>query len=528
MSPEERPPLLLWAAGLAAAAAVGGWLLYWIFDEIGFLGDGFNLLGFAERAAHGDLWAELVDQSRSRSFIRPLGDLWWYAAVRFAGRDAHALLASNVFLHGTNAWLLGLLAYALWRDRTRAFVSAGLYLAWPPASRTVYTFSELSGILAVTFILLSVLCALGALRGRRPRLWSALSLVCLAGGLLSKETALAVPLAFAGLAWTEPGPRRRRWGLAAAALALCAFYWAMRVAWLGGAGGYVDAGGETEHFAILTPEALGSFLRKAPLYLWNPLTSDFGALARGAMLAGLAGPLVYGFLGATADKRRRIGLLLFWSLAFLTPTIAVAHLGDDGRLSSARYFYSSFFPVAALLPALLEGSAGTAFAGGALGLFIAVGGVEAVPWKEAHVESAAFARSFGETLAESTADEVLIFERYPPDDPVGYPGAAYDGLPLPCVLARRPELIPPGPSGRAIAEGEDLPEVWVAAEVRGERHLFTIRDRYAKAEWIGAERRVLAAERRPVRRLAWSRAQRAIAPVSAPPPGPEAAPAAVP
>ena len=96
---------------------------------------------------------------------------------------------------------------------------------------------------------------------------------------------------------------------------------------------------------------------------------------------------------------------------------------------------------------------------------------------------------------------------------LGCPGCGADGMALPCVLAKRPELLPPD-GGRALSDRDGLPEVWIAHEVRGEPNLFAMRDKWAKADWIGPYRKVLAEETRPVRRFVWNAAINRIEPAA--------------
>ena len=161
-------------------------------------------------------------------------------ATYFLDRALHGLRpagwrATNLLLHLANAALLAALAYRLSRRRTLAALAALLFALHPVLTEPVHAPGFRADVLCLCFSLLALHAWLSATadaprRRLPPAVWAAAMLLFLAAALLSKETAIACPLAAALLLALHPArfPRRRpALVLLAAAAALAAAFFVL-------------------------------------------------------------------------------------------------------------------------------------------------------------------------------------------------------------------------------------------------------------------------------------------------------------
>lgn len=142
-------------------------------------------------------------------------------ATYFFDRAVHGLRpggwrATNLLLHLANAALLAALAFRLSRRRTLAALVALLFALHPVLTEPVHSPGFRADVLCLFFSLLAIHAWLFATSGASRRglpsaAWAATMLLFLAATLLSKETAVACPLAATLLFVLYPArfPRRR-------------------------------------------------------------------------------------------------------------------------------------------------------------------------------------------------------------------------------------------------------------------------------------------------------------------------------
>jgi hypothetical protein len=167
------------------ASVAAGLLLYAPAFGLGFLSDDFVL---RERALHGAAFAW-----PGTPYWRPLPILVFGV---FAAGPIHIL---NVALHGVNAWLAARLARSLGANEHVALSAGALFLTCPVSGEAVAWCSGLQDVLLTTLAVAFVLS------WRAPlRLVARASLACLllAVAMLTKETAVALPL-LALVAWVR-------------------------------------------------------------------------------------------------------------------------------------------------------------------------------------------------------------------------------------------------------------------------------------------------------------------------------------
>ena len=179
----------LWVFGAVA--------LYWPALTVGLLSDDFPLTDRAYRFALGSFNAEA---------FRPLPLAEWGLILRVGGGPI-ALHALNVVLHGLNAFLTSQLIAPLAASGGAGVVAGSIVLTMPILVEPVVWCSGVFDVQATTFVLLAVLAS------RRYEYGRTASRIGLFGSsiaaLLSKETALVLPLLVLMDAWTRQSQSRR-------------------------------------------------------------------------------------------------------------------------------------------------------------------------------------------------------------------------------------------------------------------------------------------------------------------------------
>ncbi len=204
-----------------------------------------------------DLFYGVVEEPRQMGYYRPLVSASYAFDYRLWGLSPRGFHLTNLLAHlGATALLLVLLV-GLGAGTVAAAAGAALFAVHPIHTEAVTWISGRTDVFAL-FFSLGALCL--QLRGR----W-VLAAVCTGPALLSKESALAVPVAIA--AWTWLGPAEGRIARVARAVApqlvVVSGYLLMRFAWLGVAAprSAPGLGGPLETLLTL-PKAIGIYLGK--------------------------------------------------------------------------------------------------------------------------------------------------------------------------------------------------------------------------------------------------------------------------
>ena len=299
-------PLLI----VATACLYGGALL------VGYLSDDFVLLDTAAWTG----W-----QQGDVRLFRVLPLLVIQALEITLQRHAEVWLhALNVALHCVNGGLVYAIARRLTLSGLAAAAASALFLLYPAATEAVVWISGLQDVMAVACSLTFVWLALS---GRHPLLL----ILPLAAGLLSKETAVVMPILAAGALWARGAPPGRP---------LVRMLWACGVVALGfalwrlAAG---DVGSTTIASRYMAKEILANafgtlslpWTRAALQSFWlvGPMAVAWVALAAWAAMAGSAGPVV-----------PRVAILgLVWVVASVAPVNRLFFISD--WLEGSRYLY---------------------------------------------------------------------------------------------------------------------------------------------------------------------------------------------
>ena len=168
---------------------LGAIALYWRAPALGFAGDDALVLYHLKRLGGIFRPSAYFTALDFFSYYRPLGFLSFGADAALWNFRPAGFHVTNVLLHAAN----GLLVFALARrvlPVKGAALAAALFLAHTSNQEAVYWISARFDLLATFFVLATVLLAT-----RGGAVWVAASLVTFGLGLLSKEAALAAPVA---------------------------------------------------------------------------------------------------------------------------------------------------------------------------------------------------------------------------------------------------------------------------------------------------------------------------------------------
>lgn len=309
-----RPGSRLILPGLIVVTAA----LYARALQVGYLSDDFVLL---ETAA----WSGWQQGDAGLFRVLPL--------LVIQGVNNLLRTQAEPWLHGLNVALhcaSGALVYAVARQLTlsglAALAASALFLLYPAATEAVAWISGLQDVMAVAFILSFVWLALS---GGNPLLLA----LPLAAGLLSKETAVVMPLLAAAALWARGVPPgrplvRMLWG--------CGVIAAAFAVWRLAAGDPASATIASRYMAKeILANALGTLAlpwtraELAEAWLVGPLAVAWVTLAAWAAMAKSASPVV-----------PRVALLgLVWVIAGVAPVNRLFFISD--WLEGSRYLYLS-------------------------------------------------------------------------------------------------------------------------------------------------------------------------------------------
>ena len=159
-------------------------------------------------------------------FVRPVPLVAWNSLLAITSNPA-VLHAFSIALHGVNAALVYSLALCLGLGTSRAAVAAALFAAFPASVEAVVWPAAVPDLLVATCALLFILLV----RQQRSWLGLAAATLVLIVGLLSKESAVAIPF-LAAVVWLRPRASNDSNTLRAllVGVAVCAVYVVVRAA----------------------------------------------------------------------------------------------------------------------------------------------------------------------------------------------------------------------------------------------------------------------------------------------------------
>lgn len=184
--------LLLLATFAAYAAAL----------HFGFVYDDFTIIVFNERVHSSRFIAQYFTQqvwgsnaSPVPNLYRPLFLTWLLFNYEMFGLSPAGWHLTSILLHLLATWLVFRLSAKLLgkHNSYAALISAALFGLHPIHVEAVAWVSGVTELLSTCLFLGSVLCFIEARSDRRP-VWFSMSLLLFAGALISKETAIVLPM----------------------------------------------------------------------------------------------------------------------------------------------------------------------------------------------------------------------------------------------------------------------------------------------------------------------------------------------
>lgn len=310
-------------------------------------------------------------------FVRPVPLIAWSALVTIT-RDPAVLHASSIVLHALNATLVYSLALGLGLASSRAAIAAALFAAFPASVEAVAWPAAIHDLLVGTCALLFVLLA----RHRTSWLGATVAMLVLVVGLLSKESAVAIPVLAATLWLGRPAPNGndgRR--VILLGVAVCALYGVTRMALVAVPDSFVQ--GPTRYMLKeLIARPIGTLTlpwNAVVLQAWPavPFLWALGCLAAASTYAWSTAKAVPVQIVLRCLIAAYVAVLPVYSMLFVTPD-----------LENARYLYLSTAFWAIAVAAVASPSHGLTPGRGlalAAALVIAIAGVQVhlTSWSDA-------------------------------------------------------------------------------------------------------------------------------------------------
>lgn len=164
------------------------WRGVWTVDDI----SAFDFW-WAEAGAHAQFW-------------RPLPSLIFEGSLRLFGENPFPLHLLSLLVHGGVAATLFLIVSRLTRETVLALVAGTIFVACEDHSLTVGWIATMTDLLCVLFLHVATLAHLTWLESRKRR-WVLLSLVFVALGMASKESAVIIAPILVLASWALPEGR---------------------------------------------------------------------------------------------------------------------------------------------------------------------------------------------------------------------------------------------------------------------------------------------------------------------------------
>ena len=307
---------------------------FWSVARISFLSDDYVLVSGAQGFSGN--YRAMFAQGGGDGFFRPLGYLSLAWTWPWAGLDPNRWHWAALLLHLANSLLVYVLAGAIGLSRSCSWLASALF-AWHGANpEAVVWIAGRFDLLAAFFGLLALVAFIKLWEESSPR-WGILAWASLGAGLLSKESAYAVPLAMLVYAAVRPSSWSRRIRYLAPFFLLAAVLFAYRWALQGGIGGYLGPGGRPQMLSL----SLAAIGKALALRLWAVLFFPVNWATGGGAWMEIA-TVVYAatwaaLVWAIRGSRERLLIPLGFVLAAALPPVQQLLIGAD--LEKARLVY---------------------------------------------------------------------------------------------------------------------------------------------------------------------------------------------
>jgi hypothetical protein len=292
-----------------------------------------------------------------RYLERPVAEIWYRPLLVVTYLHDYFLWGTNYMgwritslgLHLVNAWLVYYLTKQITREEWMAFLAGFIFAIHPIHTESVAYLAGRHDPLAAFFYLAAFLSFILHCQSR-SKAYGALSILCFAFALMSKEVAITLPLVFIAytLILTKPRDEQistRGFGLIALHAFTLMLYLVFRIVTVGDVGGYRDATGTPLVFRPDPLIALFSFIITPVRHFLFPFNQSIPYVR--PVRPGLA--VVFGasllLLSRRAHLLRRRSTmfgLIFLCLSVL-PTYHLLYISP--QLNNSRYLYLRTIPL---------------------------------------------------------------------------------------------------------------------------------------------------------------------------------------
>ena len=252
----DAVPMVLIAAMIGAA--------FWHAARIAFLSDDYVQVSMAQ--AFSGTYRALFSQGGGDGFFRPLGYLSLAWTWPWAALDPSRWHWTGLLLHLGNSLLVYVLAGALGLSRSCSWLASAMFAWYGANPEAVVWIAGRFDLLAAFFGLLA-LVAFIKLWKEASVPWGIVAWLALGAGLLSKESAYAIPLAMFVYVAASVGSWKRGIRYLAPFFLLAAALFIYRWSLQGGIGGYLGPAGRPQALSL----NLVSMVKALALRLWAVL-----------------------------------------------------------------------------------------------------------------------------------------------------------------------------------------------------------------------------------------------------------------
>ena len=307
---------------------------YWPALRMPFVSDDYVIANLT-RLFSGN-YSIVFTRGGGDGFFRPIGFISLAWTWPWAGLDPVRWRAVALVLHCMNSALVYVLARSIGVARPWAWFAGALFAVHGAHPEAVAWIAGRFDVLAAFFSLISLLafiplCKTGAL------MWGIAGGITVTAGILSKESAYAVPLMMAVYAVSEPNFRKRGAKLLAPFFLLASALFACRWALQGGMGGYSGM------FAFHPLSFANALLLRLWAILFFPVNWPANVNAA-LMIATIAGAGAWIALAwRQSGSRAQLLLPLGFTLAAAIPPVGQLLIGADLEKSRVLYLPSAGF-----------------------------------------------------------------------------------------------------------------------------------------------------------------------------------------
>lgn len=309
---------------------------------------------FVNRTAGMPVWETWRVFTLLQVLLRPLPIMVWWLQVHLFGGEGLPSHLIDIGFHAAAAWALFVLLARKGCARLTALLAAVLFILAPVGPDAVTWSAARMDTMALFLVLVAIILYLNYLRSRRKWIYAA-SLVAGAAALLSKEAALILvflmPAAEALFGGEAPGPEPGvvkisifSARLKTAALRQIPFflmfagYFVLRLALLGGIGGYTNVTGIPRLRAVSM--TLWTFISPLNNQIFSKEKIIIFGLITGLFWALSTSLVIYNWRRASAGPRR---LWLLFSVFLVVSTLPVSWflfvVGLNHSMQDSRFLY---------------------------------------------------------------------------------------------------------------------------------------------------------------------------------------------